>query len=98
MTKICNGVISFPDWKTIFLNHKCNITHCLNKGKVEMGCRCNFNGCWEKKTLYVQDDDINLVPYFGCSNGDGSVLPKWSSVALKMHPLVEKGFAYSVIL
>ena len=85
--------LTFLDWKTVFLSHRCKKKYCLNKGKVEFGCCCcGFNDIWEKKTLYVRDEDIRLVPYFGYGNGGRQ--PGWSSIALKMHPLVEKGAAY----
>ena len=87
-----NNELTFLDWKTVFLSHRCKKKYCMNNGKVEYGCCCcDFSDIWKKKTMYVREKDIRLVPYFG---GGGGRQPRWSSVALKMHPLVEKGVAY----
>ena len=94
-----NNDIDFIAWKHIFLGYKClQPKDCLDKNHFTYNCfYCNRDSYWKQETLNVDDDDIQLVPYFGepgLPETDRRERRGWSSVAFKQHPLVHRGDAY----
>ena len=58
-----------------------------------------YNSRWVEIKKYIKDEDIKLVPFYGdagrrCAGSSDARRRGWSSVALKIHPLVEKKMAY----
>jgi len=92
--------VKFMKWKRIFLSYICSDPeHCLDGNEKTKNCfYCsNMGNNWKEEYVYVDDDDIKLVPYYGCYRGDISLNRRrrgWSSVALKMHPLIQNGTGY----
>ena len=88
------NVIEFCFWRRIFLDFTCSSSQCLDKNNFTNNCwNCNkYNSRWVEIKKDVKDAEIKLVPYkfYGVSGERRG----WSSVALKIHPLVEKKMAY----
>ena len=95
MTIVSN--VEFMEWKRIFLSYICSKPDfCLDGNKKTKNCfYCsNMGKNWKEEYVHVNDEDIKLVPYYGSYRGDISLNRRrcgWSSVALKMHPLIQNG-------
>lgn len=89
-------IVEFCHWKQICLNFTCSSEHCLDKNKNTNNCwYCNkYSSRWVEIKKYIKDEDIKLVPYYGDPGSSDARRRGWSSVALKLHPLVEKKMAY----
>lgn len=88
-------IIYAGKWKKIFLNFKCKLDNemeCLDiDHNIDVCWYCTkFYSDWDEVKLNVKDEEITFVPYYG-DNEDGQ--RGWSSVAARMHPLVEKKLA-----
>ena len=105
-----NNIVKFSEWKRIFLNFYCKKPfHCLDKNTFTNNCfYCDkFSSKWNEEKLWIDDKDILFLPYYGdvdqdtldndtVNHADEERRRGWSSVALKMHPLVEQKKAYWV--
>jgi len=100
-----NKNITSQYWKRIFLCYICMKPECcLDKNKFTKNCwYCRkTSSVWTEQTIYVDEEDITLVPYYGDECGDdlrdGVAVEQrrrgWSSLAFKQHPLVNSGDAY----
>tara|TARA_Y100000389_G_C17274628_1_gene419771 strand:- start:50 stop:625 length:576 start_codon:yes stop_codon:yes gene_type:complete len=99
-------IVEFCYWKQIFLDYSCSSEYCLDKNDFTNNCwNCHkHNSRWVEIKKYIKDEDIKLVPFYGdtgssdarSSDARSSDARRrgWSSLALKIHPLVEKKMAY----
>ena len=86
-------IVEFCHWRRIFLDFTCSSSQCLDKNDFTNNCwNCyKHNSRWVEIKKNIKDAEIKLVPYYGNS---ATGRRGWSSVALKIHPLVEKKMAY----
>ena len=91
-------IVEFCHWRRIFLDFTCSSSQCLDKNDFTNNCwNCHkHNSRWVEIKKNINDAEIKLVPYYGNSGSGSSGARRrgWSSVALKIHPLVEKKMAY----